>query len=125
MEKRIAALSSDPHSVSLLDRKCSWFIDPKSGSIFADEGDGEGRINGAVFSPENGPSFSVRPSAGPDHELFLAYLGIQYVVGVSADGNGVRSWADSANLLLTEKGKQARAGELARSGPHQPQATHH
>ena len=103
MDKRIAALSSDPHTVSLADRKCSWFIDPKSGSIFVDEGDGEGRMNGAVFSPGNSPSFSVQPSTGTDHRLVLDYRGIQYIVGVSDDVDQLKSWAESANLLLTEK----------------------
>jgi hypothetical protein len=104
MEKRIAALSSNPLTVSLTDRKCSLFIDPKSGSIFVDEGDGEGRMNGVVFSPRNDPSFSVAPSAGPDHLLVLDYGGAQYIVGVSDDGGDLRSWAESANSLLTAKG---------------------
>jgi len=102
MEKRITALSSNPHTVSLTDRKCSLFIDPKSGSIFVDEGDGEGRMNGVVFSPGNEPSFSVQPSAGADHRLVLDYGGVQYTVGVSDDGSELRRWAESANLLLSE-----------------------
>ena len=106
MEKRIAALSSNPHTVSLTDRKCSLFIDPKSGSIFVDEGDGEGRMNGVVFSPGNEPSFSVRPSAEPDHQLVLDCGGVEYTVGVSEDGDELRRWAESANLLLAAKGKQ-------------------
>lgn len=117
MEKRIAALSTDPHTVSLTDRQCSLFIDPKSGSIFVDEGDGEGRMNGIVFSPGNGPSFSVRHSTGPDHRLVLDYCGIEYVVGVSDDDNELRRWAESANLLLTAKGKPAGAREPTRSSP--------
>ena len=106
MEKRIAALSSDPHTVSLMDRKCSLFIDPKSGSILVDEGDGEGRMNGPACSARNGPFFSVQPSTGPDHRLVLHYCGMQYVVGVSDDGDGLRQWAESANLLLTAEGNQ-------------------
>jgi hypothetical protein len=108
MEKRVAALSSNPHTVSLTDRKCSLFIDPKSGSIFVDEGDGEGRMNGVVFSRANEPSFSVRPSAVPDQRLILDYSGVQYIVGVSDDGNELRQWAESANLLLSEKRKLAK-----------------
>jgi hypothetical protein len=111
MEKRIAALSSNPHTVSLTDRKCSLFIDRKSGSVFVDEGEGEGRMNGVVFSPGNEPSFSVRPSAGPDHRLVLDYGGVQYLVGVSVDGNELRRWAESANLLLSERISQPTAGE--------------
>jgi len=117
MEKRIAALSSNPHTVSLTDRTCSLFIDPKSGSIFVDEGDGVGRMNGVVFSPGNEPSFSVRPSTGPDHRLVLDYRGVQYIVGVSEDGNQLRSWAENANSLLIAKGKQAVVVEAVRPSP--------
>jgi len=117
MEKRIVALSSNPHTVSLADRKCSLFIDPSSGSIFVDEGDGEGRMNGVVFSPRNEPSFSVRPSAGPDHRLVLDYSGVQYTVGVSDNGNELRRWAESANLLLSEKRKVARVGDPTQFSP--------
>jgi hypothetical protein len=109
MEKRIAALSTDPHTVSLTDRACSLFIDPTSGSIFVDEGEGEGRMNGAVFSPANGPSFSAWPSAGPDRRLILDYRGIQYFVGVSEDGSALQRWAESANSLT----KGAREGNGA------------
>jgi len=115
MEKRIAARSSNPHTVSLTDRKCSMFIDPKSGSIFVDEGDGEERMNGVVFSPGNEPSFSVRPFAGPDHRLVLDYCGVQYLVGVSVHGDELTRWAESANLLLSEKIDQARVGEAVQS----------
>lgn len=107
MEKRIAALSSNPHTVSLIDRKCSLFIDPKTGSIFVDEGDGDGRMNGAVFSPRNGPTFAVVPFTDRDHRLVLDYRGIQFVIGVSEDRSSLQQWAESANLLLTAEGNHA------------------
>jgi hypothetical protein len=101
MEKRIAALSCNPHTISLTDdRKCSIFIDPKSRAIFVDEGDGDGRMNGVVFSPGNEPTFSVQPSEGPDHQLILDYAGIQYLTGISDDASQLQSWAESANSLL-------------------------
>lgn len=114
MEKRIADLSSDPYTVSLTDRKCSLFIDPKSGSIFVDEGDGEGRMNGAVFTLGNGPTFSVHPFAGADHLLILEYRGTEFVVGVSEHDNELTRWAENANELLTEKGKQVEAVDRPR-----------
>lgn len=101
MSKRIASLSSNPHTVSLTDRQCSLFIDPKSGSIFVDEGDGEGRMNGVVFSLKNKPSFAVWTFAGPDHQLVLDYGGVQYVIGVSDDGEALQRWAEEANQLLS------------------------
>jgi hypothetical protein len=118
MVKRIAALTSDPYTVSLTDRECSLFIDPKSGSIFVDEGDGEGRVNGVVFSPGNGPTFSVRPSSGKNHRLVLDYRGIQFVVGDSDDGNRLKAWTESANSLLTAKGNSKQnTREVGESKP--------
>src|SRR5258708_26712854 len=99
MEKRITNVSYDPHTVSLVDRMCSLFIDSKSGSIFVDEGVGEDRMNGAVFSVSNRPSFSVLIHEGRDHKLVLDYRGIQCLLGVSDDANKLRQWAASANLL--------------------------
>ena len=107
MEKRIAALCTNPHTVSLIDRKCSLFIDPKSGSIFFDEGDGDGRMNGVVFSLANGPIFSVEPSE-PEHRLILNYCGNQYLAGVYDDASHLQSWAESANALIRGKGKPPR-----------------
>jgi hypothetical protein len=109
LEKRIVAQSLDPHTISLADRECSLFIDPTSGSIFVDEGAGEGRVNGAVFTPANGPSFFVSLAAGPDHLLTLDYSGFRFIVGVSADSSELRRWAESANLLLEEKRKETGA----------------
>ena len=115
MEKRIADLSSDPYTISLMDRKCSLFIDPASGSIFVDEGEGEGRMNGVVLSLGNAPSFSVRPLSGDDHELILSYRGIEYVLGVSEHDSDLKRWTESANLLLTEKGEVAGGLDRSRS----------
>jgi hypothetical protein len=111
VEKRIAALTIDPHTVSLTDRKCSLFIDPKTASIFVDEGDGEGRMIGPVFSSSNGPTFAVQPSTGPDHGLVLGYRGIEYMVGISGDANELRQWADSANRMMEKAGSRAALRE--------------
>jgi hypothetical protein len=103
MEKRIAALTRDPHTVSLIDRNCSLFIDQKSGSIFVDEGEGEGRVNGVVFTALNNPTFSTKPSVGSDHLLVLDYRGIRFIVGTSNEGVELIRWAESANLSLAAK----------------------
>lgn len=103
MEKRIIALTTDPHTVSLADRKCSLFVDPKTGSILVDEGDGEGRMNGVVFSATNGPRFSIRESSGSEAELVLDYVGTQFSLGVSEDDHELRRWVESANALIAAK----------------------
>lgn len=112
MEKRIAELTTDPHTVSLTDRKCSLFIDPQTGSIFVDEGDGEGRMNGVVFSVTNRPSFSARTGDGARQHLVLNYCGAQYELGeVSEDSNALQSWISSANAFLRAKHKQPVIGK--------------
>ena len=92
MEKRIVALSSNPHTVGLADRKCSLFIDATSGSIFVDEGDGEGRCMASCSLRGKKPSVCCS-SAGSDHRLVLDYGGVQYLIGVSEAGSQLRSWA--------------------------------
>jgi hypothetical protein len=117
MEKQIAELTHDPHTVSLSDRKCSLFIDPKSGSIFVDEGDGGGRMNGVVFSLGNGPSFTVQPTSATSFQLLLEYSGTKYVIGNSNDGNRLRSWAAHVNLFLTAKAESPTAAATMPPGP--------
>lgn len=103
MEKRIALLTINPHTVNLTDRPCSLFIDPKTGFILVNEGEGDGRMNGAVFSPKNAPSFAVRPASGSDQQLVLDYGGTSYLIGVSTDGPGLRRWAEGANAVLRQE----------------------
>jgi hypothetical protein len=126
MEKRIASLTTNPHTVNLTDRPCSLFIDPKTQCILIDEGEGDDRMNGVVFSPKNRPVFTVRSSAGSDQQLVLDYCGVSYALGVSTDGVALRSWVASANAVVAQVGRGANgslngsAGEGAKtvvSGP--------
>ena len=115
MKKRITTLSTDPYSISLSDRAISLFVDPKSAAIFVDEGEGEDRMNGAVFSPSNRPSFSVRELAGSDSQLVLNYCGTAYFVGESSESESLRSWAASANKFLAGKSKLAEVSLRAQT----------
>src|SRR6185312_6180749 len=100
MDKRITKLASDPYTVSLADRECSLFIDPLSAQIFMDEGAGEGRINGAVFTPANGPRFSTRTASGTfGQELILAYCGVEVAVGSMDSSRDLDRWAEQANAF--------------------------
>ena len=119
MNKRIAALSADPYTVSLIDRNCSLFIDPQSGSIFVDEGEGNDRINGVVFSAANEPSFVVESAAQSEYQLILDYCGVQYFIGVMDHAEQLRSWASSANVLLGGFKSAVASRERSRIGtPH-------
>jgi len=111
MIKRIRSLSIDPHAVSLTDRECSLFIDSTTGSIFVDEGDGEDRMNGVVFTARNRPVFSVSSSRNTDCELVLNYCGTAYGIGVFDDSGLLNAWTRSANGLLTAK---LKANETSR-----------
>jgi hypothetical protein len=112
MEKRIVELTRDPHTVSLADRKCSLFIDVEAGVVFLDEGEGDGRVNGAVFTVANGPRFTVRPS-GSGGELMLDYAGRALEIGVTLDRTAAEQWALSANELLSAKSVTATARTTA------------
>ena len=107
MEKQIVSLSIDPHTVSLADRTCSLFIDSRTGSIFVDEGDGEGRMNGVVFSATNSPRFSVRRMGDARLKLILDYLGTAYSIGSSQDEAGLQRWSESANCASGVKSDSA------------------
>jgi len=115
MEKRIAALSTDPYVVDLVDRKASLFIDPKTGSILLDQGDGEDRMNGVVFSVTNGPTFTVSSTEAKEHRLLLSYCGCDYSIGDSANGEELVHWATSANSFLRSKSKYA-SNKISQNG---------
>jgi hypothetical protein len=106
MDKRIAKLSREPFRVSLEDRPCSIFIDPKAGTILIDEGEGEDRLNGAVMYPDKTPSFSVATETGKGSVLLLDYNGFRLVVGTTSDTAQTREWAASANHFLASKTSQ-------------------
>ena len=103
MEKHIVKLSREPHTVSLADRACSLFLDPESGSIFLDEGEGEGRVNGAVFSASRFPRFSVQSAATPTCRLELQYCETSWIIGETPDREALQQWAESANSILAAK----------------------
>ena len=104
MEKRIAKLSFDPFAIGLADRECSLFIDPQSAQIFLDEGEGEGRVNGAVFTPANGPRFASRSDNGSGlASLILEYCGMELTVGSVESVDRLSSWVVAANALLRSK----------------------
>jgi len=122
MDKRITRLASDPYTVSLADRECSLFIDPQSAQIFMDEGAGEGRVNGAVFTPANGPRFSTRAANGSSgQELILAYCGVEVAVGSTDSSHELDRWAQQANAFLKSKAaseakRPERAADHLRNG---------
>lgn len=117
MSKPIIALSLSPLAVSLADRPFSLFVDPATGSVFVDEGPGEGRVNGLVFSAANGPVFEVRGAADAGWELVLRYRGLEYVAGTTADEQHLRTWADGANAVVVGKHSTGPAGTTGPVGP--------
>ncbi len=98
MNKRITALTMPPHAVRLADKAISLFIDPDSGQIFLDEGDGDDRWNSAVLKPRRLPEFAV---AGG--HLVVHYAGRRFDLGELVDGIDAAAWVESANRLLVAK----------------------
>lgn len=127
MVKQIVELSYDPHTVSLADRRCSLVIDPETGFIFMDEGDGEGRVNGAVLLPFRLPRFAADRTAGQGQALIIEYVGVRIVVGSTQDEAGLQSWIASANGFVAGKAEEAgRNVEAASIVPvPTPQGTAH
>jgi hypothetical protein len=117
MDKRIVKLSREPFRVSLEDRTCSIFIDPKAGTILIDEGEGEDRLNGAVMYPDKAPTFSVAAEDGKGCELLLTYSGFRLVVGTVNDAREAQLWASSANLFLATKAGQTALSSSATLKP--------
>ncbi len=117
MEKQIVSLTENPHTVSLSDRHASLFIDPTSGNIFADEGDGVGRMNGAVFTPNYHPVFSIDSDHHPEYELILNYAGRKFIIGTWDEFEELSRWVTSANALLLEKQSIANPGVPRRPTP--------
>jgi hypothetical protein len=107
MDKRVVTLSREPFRVGLEDRSCSVFIDPKSGTILIDEGEGEDRLNGAVMYPDKTTLFSVATEDGKGNVLLLDYSGLRLVVGTVEDANETQEWATAANRFLAAKAYQA------------------
>jgi hypothetical protein len=112
MDKRIAALSTDPHVIDLVDRKASLFIDPRTGSILVDQGDGDDRMNGVVFSLSNGPLFVVESTDEDEHRLLLRYCDNDYSIGHSENRDELNRWSASANSFLKSKTKHLSTGSV-------------
>jgi len=103
MGKQISKLGVDPFHIGLDDQACSVFVDPHTGDILIDEGEGEGRLNGVVLYADKEPRFYSIPLPESGAQLLLSYRKHLLVLGSHADAADLRRWAQSANDLLGSK----------------------
>jgi hypothetical protein len=107
VEKRIVQFEAGKHlSVCLEDQPTSLFLDGDSGLIFLDEGNGPGRISGAVLAPERKPEFVASVlSSGDAQEVVveILYAGKRIAVGVSDNPVVATEWVQAANRLIASK----------------------
>ncbi len=103
MDKQIVTLGTDPYYLGLADRECSLFVNPRTGDILMDEGDGEGRVNGAVLFADKEPRFHTLPRPGAGGQLLLSYRKHLFTLGDHENLVAMRDWADTANGFLATK----------------------
>lgn len=101
MGKQIAKLGVDPFHIGLDDQACSVFVDPRTGDILIDEG--EGRLNGVVLYADKEPRFYSIPLPETGAQLLLSYRKHLLVLGSYPDAAALRHWAQSANETLGSK----------------------
>ena len=103
MGKQIAKLGVDPFHVGLVDQACSVFVDPRTGDILLDEGEGEGRLNGVVLYADKEPRFYSIPLPDTGAQLLLSYRKHLLVLGAYPDATDLREWARAVNDTLGAK----------------------
>ena len=103
MDKQIVTLGTDPFYLGLADRECSLFVNPRTGDILMDEGDGEGRVNGAVLFADKEPRFHTLPGPDAGGQLLLSYRKHLFTLGDHENLVAMRDWADTANGFLAKK----------------------
>ena len=102
MDKRITKLSRDPYYVGLADRPISMFIDPPTGDVLIDEGNGKARMYGAVLHADNGIRFSCTP-ADSGCVVKVHCKTFVWEVGWAEDAVEAAKWVQDANTFLAMK----------------------
>ena len=102
MDKRITKLSRDPFFVGLADRPISMFVDPPTGDVLIDEGNGQTRMNGAALHADKGIRFSCTPT---DSGCVVRVHCLTFVweAGWTEDATDAASWVEEVNQFLESK----------------------
>lgn len=94
-----------PFYIDLEDAELSVFIDTRTGSILFNEGIGQDRLNNAVISSEDRPSFSLKQSSRDeaDYIVFITCKSFEYALGLTTDFAQARKWVERVNSFFTVK----------------------
>lgn len=123
MAKFIAKFDFQPLQISLSDRPMSVVVDPTTGDLSINEGDGPDRVNGTVIAAKSRPLLVVRRlPEGCGIEAMCG--GRVWTLGETADFNSAQMWVTKANQFIAAKAPapaQVAPRETAPAAPR-PQA---
>ena len=102
MAKFIAKFDFQPLQISLSDRPLSAVVDPATGDLSINEGDGPDRVNGAILAAKSRPMLVVRRL--PEGCGIEAMCGGRVLtLGETADFNTAQMWVTKANQFIAAK----------------------
>lgn len=99
MAKFIVKFDLQPLQISLTDRPKSTSIDPQTGLITIDEGDGPDRIRNAVVQPTQRPLIVIRKGQQANG-IEIMTRSQTFFVGETTDFNMAQTWVTKANALI-------------------------
>jgi small subunit ribosomal protein S1 len=125
VSKFIAKFDFQPLQISLSDRPLSAVVDPATGDLSINEGNGPDRVNGTVIAAKSRPLLVVRRlPEGCGIEAMTG--GRVFTLGETADFNTAQMWVTKANQFIATKApapSQEAPKETAPSAPRpQPAA---
>jgi small subunit ribosomal protein S1 len=108
--KFIAKFDFQPLQISLSDRPLSAVVDPATGDLSINEGDGPDRVNGTVVSARSRPLLVVRRlPEGCGIEAMCG--GRVFTLGETADFNTAQMWVTKANQFIATKAPAPAAAQ--------------
>jgi small subunit ribosomal protein S1 len=100
--KFIAKFDFQPLQISLSDRPLSAVIDPATGDLSINQGEGSDRVNGTVLAAKSRPMLVVRRlPEGCGIEAMCG--GRVWTLGETADFNTAQMWVTKANQFIATK----------------------
>ena len=119
MAKFIAKFDFQPLQISLSDRPQSAVVDPTTGDLSINEGDGPDRVNGTVIAAKSRPLLVVRRlPEGCGIEAMCG--GRVFTLGETADFNTAQMWVTKANQFIGTKAPAPSSDAPKETAPAAP-----
>lgn len=119
MAKFIAKFDFQPLQISLSDRPLSAVVDPATGDMSINEGQGPDRVNGTVIAAKSRPLLVVRRlPEGCGIEAMTG--GRVFTLGETADFNTAQMWVTKANQFIATKAPAPSPEAPKESAPAAP-----